>query len=367
MDGREHLFWGVLIYSLTLFGYSIVFGYVTASIYVFLMLVLLVVAAISFDVAANNIVQSSKAKKHEEKVEKIKDEAMTPEERKKMLSRQMCSYLFLGLVAVLCAYVSSPLSDNPIFVIGGFIGAAFGSWLPDMDKIVADISKHRNPVSHSSLLLLALACYSTIMLPDVWVSAMLFFLGVMIGNTAHLVCDNFLEQGTVKDFFHAFHSWKECPGDIRHVRKEWNRAWLLLNAGLMVAMIFFMLARFDYIDFPWSENLVVVSVVYGQTIEPGYSVAWSYVMTAPALFVVILTLVFYGTVFVAFGAWCDEKGKKKENDKRPVHEEKVNPAAKKPSRAEQVQDEVPVVDEVAPKQRKPGKKSGKKAGKKVSS
>jgi VanZ family protein len=368
MNGREHLFWGLMAYSICLFVFTLAFDYKDAGWMTYAAVLACICFSCLFNEFANILVSRVKRinrERNKERGIKVKDDTgMLNESEKKLVEKarnedesgakaslsssegkmlnvfHAFAYFFLGLLIVLATYTAMAASDIPGFIIAGYLCTMGGAWLPDLDKTVVDIRYHRNPFTHSSFIVLAIGAYAVIAIPDIFVSLMLCFIGLLVGNAAHLLCDNIESEGSLADIFSDFKNWKECPGDIRIIREDRERAWLNMHAFFLIVMIVIMFARFNFSS--WAYSLAVAQATY----DPASGTfSYAYAISPSAWILVLATGMTYLAGFAAFIAWNDNrKPKSKKQKEKPARDLPVKtrrvatkplatttPAPKKPS------------------------------------
>jgi succinate dehydrogenase/fumarate reductase cytochrome b subunit len=299
MNGREHLYWALMSFSISIFAFTIIFNYRDVGLIIYVaLLVFIIISAILNEIANFIVSRVKKINRARNKEEGGKEIKIEPGESKNVNYLRAASYLFLGFLIILVIYVAIPASDIPAFIIAGYGGAFWGAFLPDLDKTIVDIRYHRNPVTHSGMIVFAIGIYALLAIPDEYISLMLFFIGLVMGTAAHVFCDNIESEGTLADVFTGF-KWKECPGDIRMIREEYERSWLFFHGISLVILIVLMFFKFNL------EPFMAYPVIWDGT---------SFVTTPVSDAILGFAIVYYVAsfaMFIGWSSWITMIGKKK--------------------------------------------------------
>jgi hypothetical protein len=206
---------------------------------------------------------------------------------------RIASYIFLGVFVSLCFWVASPASDHPLFIATGIGGSFIGQLVPDLDKYIVDgdMRYHRNAITHSGLTVSFIVLIALLTIPDEYVSLDLFFIGLVLGVASHLFADNVESKSTLSQLFVDRARWKECPGDIRGIREDRERAWIDMHGAVMVLTAILLFARFQ----------LASAMSY-----PIFWDGWELVfvpLVPTSLFLVVFTIVYYILSIVLRIAW----------------------------------------------------------------
>jgi len=299
MNNREHLYWSLVFFSTSIFIFTVVFGYKDVHLYLYTILIGVFIASFTCNEMANAMkAREDKEKRNNAETKKKQKESS---ESLETLKLRLLTYLFLGMYIFICIYVGTTSSDHSIFIMAGYVGAFAGGQIPDLDIVAAggDMRLHRNPVSHSNMLVLPFATFALLTLPDEYISLLLMIIGFVLGNTSHLVVDNIESKTTLADLIIDFKHFKECPGNITGIKEEKERSWLNSNAAFGIVFVVLMFARFNLSSFM------------------NYPLFWDgwEVSLAPLVPMSSFLLIFTGTYYIfciiALISWKDKKKQKK--------------------------------------------------------
>lgn len=310
MDNREHLYWSLVFFSTAIFVFTAAFGYKDVHLYWYIALIAVFAASCIFNEMANTI-KARDDKKDRENGE-IKKKQKEPSESFETMKFRLFTYLCLGIYIFICVYIGTASSDHSIFVMAGYVGAFAGGQIPDLDIVATggDMRLHRNPISHSNMFVLPFAVIALLTLPDEYISLMLMVIGVVLGNTSHLVVDNIQSKTTLSDLILDFKHFKQCPGNIQGIKEERERTWLNSNASFGLFFVVLMFARFN-----------LTPAMYYPLFWDGWSITWA-PLAPMSIFILLLTMLYYIFCFIALKLWKKEKKTTKTRRKETIKKEK---------------------------------------------
>ncbi len=266
MNKREHFFWSLTFYSLSIFLYSVILDFRDLSTRWYIILFIIVLFSILFNDWANFLISRMKSinKKRGENVNKIK---LTDDDKRRILKLRISAYTLLFFTVVFTGVASMPMTDSSISLIVGYMTAISGGSFPDLDTIPHDTKYHRNPFTHSGMFVVPIGLISTLILPVIFLKVLTIpILAYMIGVTSHLVCDNFNSNGTLSDAFVGLLTIKGAPGDIRGIRTNRERQWLLYHYAFLIFFILLGFMRMDlrgFMDYDpiWNGSTIILSPI----------------------------------------------------------------------------------------------------------
>ena len=317
MKSREHVFWALMAFAVSMFIFSISFDYKHVGALTWLGLFVPIVLSILANEIANMIefkrtederVRKSKSvddqrEKTDPVIKSQRSLAGTVESRCRILT-----YIFLGLVLVVCTYVAVPSTDNPAFLVAAYLCTVTGGTFPDFldSTIPGTMEFHRDPGTHSAIFAGALGIGMMVIIPHDYVSLNLLFIAFVMGNMTHLVADNVESDSTLADLIKRPMKWIESPGDIRHIRENRERDWLLLQAIFSAVVLFFQFTRYQV--YAWMDEIMVYDFDTG-----------SFSFSTISLVVLGITGACYLAAVIAYIAWRDVK-KQKHGTKKHDHD-----------------------------------------------
>ncbi len=297
MNGREHMFWSLVAFSLGMFIFTNFMNYRNATQLVYILMIALLAFVILNNEYGNALVEKAeKAKRNKEDL----DEHKKSKDAKRIVVTRLSAWFWLCVFIAFGAWFSAPSTDNPFFLVAGYVGAFFGGREPDLDKDIVDgdMRFHRNPITHSGIIVMPIAIFGLLTLEDDYISLLLVAIGIMLGVASHLFADNIESNSTFSQVFIDFQHFKQCPGDIRHVRENRQRAWLNFHGIALVFITILLFARFQLA--PLMEY-------------PIFWDGWNYVGTAlvpMTEFILVFALVYYIASFLMLVAWRKKKESK---------------------------------------------------------
>ena len=299
---REHLYWSMVSFSLGISVFSVALDYRNIGAWSYLVMACTFGLSAIFNEMGNVIDEKNEKIKRDLK---IRDSNLpkNPDVKEHSGSRKyrLVAYLFLSAFCVYCFWIGTPASDHPLFIAAGYGGAFIGAFAPDLDKVPAeDMKYHRNPVSHSSIVTCSIATFALLTLPDYYISLDLFVIGIVLGNSSHLFADNFESKATLSQLFVDKARWGECPGDIRVIKEDKERAWINIHGAAGVFFTLLLYARFQL------AQLMAYPLFWD-----GWEVVAAPLNTVSATIVSIF-IAYVALSFVALHAWRDDKKKGKE-------------------------------------------------------
>lgn len=132
-------------------------------------------------------------------------------------------------------------------------GTLTGGGFPDWD-IMFGIGKHRNPVSHSSILQIGIT--ASYMFTPEYQGFVFFLIFFNIGAMSHLIIDTIpgscpKEYETVGSRWgyrldYIMHSKGKAPGNIHRVSDKHERKWLLGHAFILFILAFILYLKLQY-------------------------------------------------------------------------------------------------------------------------
>lgn len=307
MKGREHIYWSLMGFSVFIFVFSVQQGYYDPGNFIWFALIVTIVASIIFN-EVSNVVAGNKKKREivskTSKVDKIDPSEKAVRSGMNLLETilRLITYVTLGLVIIVCVYVGIKAADHAFFVIWSYICAAFGGIFPDfLDSTIPDDMRfHRDPLTHSTAIVSAIVVCCLITVDFGFVSLNLFAIAFLLGNTIHLLCDNFESGSTLADAFIDPIHWKECPGDIRKITEEHERSWL--NSQVVIAFILLAFISLRYGMTSVDDGIMSGIVIYDSILG---------VFTFSTISIIVLSIIGLCYVFtiVSFIAWSREPKK----------------------------------------------------------
>jgi hypothetical protein len=331
MQGREHCYWALMAFSIFIFAFSVQQGYYDPGNFTWFALVATISASMIFNEIANTVSLRKKRDDASNKKKSSDDQLDKDDPNYKALRSQtnlletvlrVITYITLGLVIIVSVYVGIKGADHAYYVVFAYFCTAFGAIFPDFldSTIPGDMRFHRDPWTHSTAIasLVAAGCLLTV--DYYYVSLNLFAIAFLLGNTAHLLCDNFESGGTFSDAFVNPIKWRECPGDIRKIREDRERAWLNSQAFMAFVLIAFLSIRYGMAS---ADDGIMAEIVIYDVETSTFS------FSTVAIIVLSIIGACYLFTIVSFVAWIDRKKSKatssreKTSPKKPASSSKT--------------------------------------------
>jgi hypothetical protein len=305
MHAREHMYWSFVMYSIVMYIYTSIIGVRDLDWgWHAILLVLLVISVVLNDLS--NVIYSRLKKINAnrstgEDGKKVKKQKATRKERLTSISLRLSSYSFLFLVTAFTSYVAMPITDTSIIIVVGYMTALCGAWVPDFDTMLADISFHRHPLTHSAMFYTPVALWAILVCPVQFTWVLIAIVAFLIGGASHMLCDQFKSGETLDDAFFGFFTFKTSPGNIREIRSDRERHWLFIQLGFFVFWILISWFRVNLSSF-----MTYVPVWDGTTVT---------MSTVPTILISIAGA-YYGFMLMLFLAWPEKKKKKTSTKKK---------------------------------------------------
>lgn len=280
MNGREHVFWAVAIFSTITLANTAIIDYGVLKWYLYVVMAFLVLISIFLNDVANTFSSLEKGAKSKDKV---------PTKHRKLhvisLSMRMGAYFIILGTAGFSSILSMPSVPSFLFVLIGYTCAIAGACLPDYDAFI-EIKYHRDPFTHSALIPVITGTWAILVCPVLYLPLMIPVSGFLVGYATHLFADHFPSSSTFIDGISAWRKKASAPGNIRHIKKSRQASWLLLNYAMIIPVIIFALGRMPmagFLDFipAWNGTSIML--------EPGsigliiYAIACTLVILAMAI------------------------------------------------------------------------------------
>lgn len=293
MNGREHMYWSVVFFSIGMFVFSRALDYSDVGLPVYLLVAIILAITLICNEWGNSI-DEKLAKTKREKGETTAEIVMSKEDATRVIRLRLTTYAFLLAFVACCVYVAAPATDNPYFLVAGYAGAFLGGRMPDFDKDIVDddMRFHRNPITHSGILVMPLAILALLTVEKTFVSLDLVAIGLMLGVASHCFADNFETKSTLMQIIVDFEHFKKCPGDIRHIKETRQRTWINFHGVILLFTAILLYFRFELISLmpedpiSWNGATYTVSTI-----------------TPMAMFIIGFAIVYYILSFVFLVAW----------------------------------------------------------------
>lgn len=294
MHGREHIFWAILGFSIFIFAFSVQQGYYDPGNFTWFALIVTIVATMAMNELTNVVSLKNQPidKKSTDPSIKVTRSTMNLLET----GLRIITYVCLGFVVIVCTFVGAKGADDPFYIIWAYIVAMFSGLLPDFldSTIPGDMRFHRDPWTHSTVFASAAAGSCLLFVHYDNISLNLFAIAFLLGNTAHLLCDNIESKSTLIAAFKNPLHWRECPGDIRKIDERYERAWL--NSQAVMAFVLFVFISLRYGMTSADDGFMAGIVVYD-------GISGSFVFTTTNIMVLSVLGLCYILTIVSFVVW----------------------------------------------------------------
>ncbi len=305
MHGREHMYWALMAFSIFVFAFAVQQGYYDPGGFTWFAWVVTIAASVVCNELSNVIASRLKKEKELEKKKSTDDKHDKNDASIKNMRSGMnllgtifriVTYAILGLFIIVCTYVGMNGADHVYFIIFAYMTAAFGAIFPDLidSTIPNDMRFHRDPWAHSTVIASAVALGCLITVRYEFVSLNLFSIAFLLGNAAHLLCDNFESGGTLSDAFTSPMHWMECPGDIRHIEERYERAWLNTQAAFAFILLSFIAYRYGMTS--EFDGFMASIAIYDPATQ-------SFTFSTIAIAVISIVATCYAITFILYHAW----------------------------------------------------------------
>ena len=242
MNGREHVFWSIAVFSTITFVNTAVLDYLDLRWYWYVLLAILMIASFILNDASNALAMIYKASRKEAGTDVVVPGKKT--KKRLVLATRAAAYFIILGTAGYSSIVSMPSVPTFLFVIVGYLAAVAGGIFPDFDVYVG-IQYHRDPFMHSSLIPVVAGTWAILVCPIIYLPLMIPVSGFLAGYTTHLFADHFPSNSTFADGISRWIKKQKAPGNIRHVKSNKQNAWLFVNYVMIIPVIFFALGRMN--------------------------------------------------------------------------------------------------------------------------
>lgn len=232
MEGREHLFWALMFYSLSIFTCTVALDFRDLNWKWYVVLLVLLFCSIALN-EGGNFVKSHNKKLNKNRGKDVPEIKMSREDRLLMNCSWALSYLFLLFTMAFTGIASMPMAGSSLFLVFGYIMAIGGGMMPDFDTMI--LHRHRNPVTHSGLFPVSIGCLVLLICPVAFLDLCILSAGFLLGYGSHLICDNINSGSTFADAITGLITSKSSPGNIINIMSCRERQWLA--AGWIPAMV----------------------------------------------------------------------------------------------------------------------------------
>ena len=301
MNGREHIFWAIMGFSVFIFAFSVEQGYYDPGNFTWFALITTIVASMALNETTNVVaLKNGPNKSSDPSAKAVRSGANLLE-----TVLRIVTYVCLGLVVVVSTFVGAKGADDPFYIVWAYFVTAFGGLFPDFldSTIPGDMRVHRDPLAHSTVLASAASGTCLLFVEYDNVSLNIFAIAFLLGNAIHLLCDNIESKSTLAAAFKDPLHWKECPGDIRKIGEVHERSWL--NSQVIMAFVLFAFISLRYGMTSADDGVMSGIVIFDKSTG---AFTW---MTINLTVIAILGCCYIFT-FVSFIVWSrgDEKQKK---------------------------------------------------------
>ncbi|HME51278.1 MAG TPA: metal-dependent hydrolase [Candidatus Lokiarchaeia archaeon] len=302
------MYWSVVYFSIGMFIFSRALDYSNVGIPVYLFLAIILGITLICNEWGNSI-DEKLAKTKREKGETTTEIVLSKEDATRVIRLRLTTYAFLLVFVACCVYVAAPATDNPYFLVAGYAGAFLGGRMPDFDKDIVDddMRFHRNPITHSGILVMPLAVLALLTVEKTFVSLDLVAIGLMLGVASHCLADNFETKSTLIQIIVDFEHFKKCPGDIRHIKETRQRAWINFHGVILLFTAILLYLRFELVSYMTADPVTWNGASYTVNL-----------ITPMTMFIIFFAIVYYVLSFVFLVAW--RKGPEKENHNGEKHD-----------------------------------------------
>lgn len=266
MQGREHFFWSLSAYSVSIFAFTVVTGARDLNWKWYLILFMLLFVSMVLNELGNWI------KSHNKKLNKNRGKGVdkipiTRLQRNEKMLLHLWAYFILLVTMIYTGIVSMPASGgSSLFLLIGYMTAVFGGEFPDKDFYLFRAGGHRNPVTHSGMIFMSIGVIAILVCPIEFLPLMFPVSSLLLGSATHLICDQFKSNQMLSDAFAGIVKFKSSPGDIRGIKSDKERQWLAYHSVWLLSfsvIALLRIGRYWFMDYMpiWNGTNILMSPV----------------------------------------------------------------------------------------------------------